>query len=72
MLKRNLYDTCLEHLPKKEAVIITGARQVGKTTLLRQIQSHLNDQSLPVFAVNLEDPEYLSFLNAHPRNLGYL
>ena len=69
MLKRNLFTACLKHLPEPETLIITGARQVGKTTLLRQILAHLQAQDEPVFFVNLEDPEYLELLNAHPRNL---
>ncbi|MCH8069567.1 MAG: hypothetical protein IID16_09920 [Candidatus Marinimicrobia bacterium] len=32
MKKRDLYQLCLDHLSKDEITIITGARQVGKTT----------------------------------------
>ena len=69
MLKRNLFTACLKHLQAPETLIITGARQVGKTTLLRQILAHLQAQGEPAFFANLEDPEYLELLNAHPRNL---
>ncbi|MFQ5636517.1 MAG: ATP-binding protein [bacterium] len=72
MYKRNLYKNCLAHLPEKETTIITGARQVGKTTLLRQIRSHLDEEGLPAFFINLEDPEYLTLLDTHPRNLFQL
>ena len=37
MLKRELFYTILPHLQHKNAIAITGMRQVGKTTLMRQI-----------------------------------
>lgn len=69
MLKRNLYYKCLDHIEKKEITIITGARQVGKTTILKQIETYLKGKSLPSFFINLEDPEYLQLLNEHPKNI---
>ena len=69
MHKRNLYYKCLEHLKRDEITIITGARQVGKTTILKQIKSHLAGKGLPAFYINLEDPDYLQLLNEHPKNI---
>ena len=69
MLKRNLYYKCLDHIEKKEITIITGASQVGKTTILKQIETYLKGKSLPSFFINLEDPEYLQLLNEHPKNI---
>ena len=37
MLKRALYHTILPHLKHKNAIVITGMRQVGKTTLMKQL-----------------------------------
>ena len=37
MYKRALFFTILPHLEHKNAIIITGMRQVGKTTLMRQL-----------------------------------
>jgi ABC-type transport system involved in cytochrome c biogenesis ATPase subunit len=35
--KRALFSTILRHLAGSEAIVITGLRQVGKTTLMRQV-----------------------------------
>jgi predicted AAA+ superfamily ATPase len=69
VLKRNLYYKCIDHIEKKEITIITGARQVGKTTILKQIETYLKGKNLPSFFINLEDPEYLQLLNEHPKNI---
>ena len=37
MFKRNLFYTILPQLQHKNAIVITGMRQVGKTTLMRQL-----------------------------------
>lgn len=37
MLKRQLFNTILPQLHHKNAIVITGMRQVGKTTLMRQL-----------------------------------
>ena len=37
MLKRSLYHIILPHLQHKNAIVITGMRQVGKTTLMKQL-----------------------------------
>ncbi len=69
MHKRNLYYECLGHLQKREITIITGARQVGKTTILKQMKEYLTAKKLPAFYVNLEDPDFLRILDEHPRNI---
>ena len=37
-MNRKLFQKLKEHLPKKEFTIITGARQTGKSTLLKQLE----------------------------------
>jgi len=66
---RNIFYDCLKYLDKDVFLIITGARQVGKTTLLKQIYRYLEEQGQPVYFINLEDPDYLKLLNEHPRNI---
>ena len=56
-------------MQNNEVTIITGARQVGKTTILKQIENYLTEKGLPCFYINLEDPDYLHLLNDHPRNI---
>lgn len=69
MFRRNLYDKLIQHLPKKEFSIVTGPRQTGKTTLLRQLEEHCRKQDLPTLMINLENKSILSELIDHPLNL---
>lgn len=52
-----------------EILVFAGARQVGKTTILKQIQTDLKNQGNFCYFLNLEDPEYLGLLNHNPKNL---
>lgn len=42
MIKRYLEDIILAHLFKKKAIILYGARQVGKTTLVEALVKKLD------------------------------
>ncbi|RMG25021.1 MAG: ATP-binding protein [Methanobacteriota archaeon] len=55
--------TLLELLSRHPVVGIIGARQVGKTTLARQIAQHYSQSSQPVTFFDLENPEDLARLN---------
>ncbi|MFA4817190.1 MAG: ATP-binding protein [Parcubacteria group bacterium] len=44
MKKRALFSEIKRYLDKKEALVITGMRQVGKTTLMRQLFNDINSQ----------------------------
>ncbi len=41
IVKRSVLSRLIEHLEEKEISILLGARQVGKTTLMRELQIHL-------------------------------
>ena len=71
-VKRHLYRDLIEHISKKQITLIVGARQVGKTTLLRQVQEFLNTEKQPVFFLSLEDRQTLALLNENPKNLFQL
>ncbi len=58
-----------KYLDAKEILVFSGARQSGKTTILKQIQTELEIKNKPCYFLNLEDPEYLGLLNKTPRNL---
>ncbi|PIP17469.1 MAG: hypothetical protein COX43_04160 [Parcubacteria group bacterium CG23_combo_of_CG06-09_8_20_14_all_35_9] len=57
------------YLDKDEILLVVGARQAGKTTVLHQIESILKEQNQTSYFLNLEDPDYLSLLNQSPKNL---
>src|SRR3989338_8796537 len=54
MKKRLLFYQLLKRVKNKEALIITGMRQVGKTTILKQIFEELGDQ--PKLWFDFENP----------------
>lgn len=69
MYHRKLFDNLLVHLPKKEFSIITGARQTGKSTLLRQIEEKCLQEGIQAVFINLENKTILAELNDNPLNV---
>jgi predicted AAA+ superfamily ATPase len=65
-MKRNLFENLKAHLDKKEFTILTGARQTGKSTLLRQLESFCIEKEIPTVFLNLENKNLLSELNKNP------
>lgn len=57
------------YLDEAEILLFIGARQSGKTTILKQLQEGLEAKNKPCYFLNLEDPEYLDLLNKNPKNL---
>lgn len=69
MYRRKLFDELKSFLPKKEFIILTGARQTGKSTLLRQLQDDCKKEGIPEIYITLENKTYLASLNENPLNL---
>jgi len=69
MIRRKLFEDLQVHLLKKEFSIITGARQTGKSTLLRQLETYCREMEIPVVFLNLENKTILAELNENPLNL---
>ncbi|MCK9303830.1 MAG: ATP-binding protein [Bacteroidales bacterium] len=59
MIERELQSVIEKKLFKGKAIIITGARQVGKTTLLKQFSEKFD---IPVQTLNCDEPEVREFL----------
>lgn len=68
-LKREIENSVLDCLATDEILVIIGARQSGKTTLLRRIQEILDEKGDISFFINLENPKYLSKLDDDYENL---
>jgi predicted AAA+ superfamily ATPase len=66
--ERKLCKTIEPFLKFKEFIIITGARQTGKTSLMKLLSKKLS-QDEPFFSFSLEDPNILKALDEHPVNL---
>lgn len=69
MKARLIIETLFSHWEKNEITLLIGARQTGKTTLLKDIQSRLDKQGEPTAFFNLEDKTFLEAFNIHPKNL---
>lgn len=57
------------YLDTEEILLFIGARQAGKTTILKQLKSVLDGSGRATYFLNLEDPDYLDLLNKSPKNL---
>ncbi len=57
------------YLENDDILLFIGARQAGKTTILRQLASHIEQKGKNVNFLNLEDPDYRYLLNQSPKNL---
>jgi len=66
---RDVTTTAFQYLDSDEVLLFIGARQAGKTTILRQIEARLRERSESVYFLTLEDPDFLAALNASPKRL---
>ena len=67
--ERDIYTHILDFLPDKRFSIITGARQVGKTSLLRALFAELKSKNTQVFYLTFEDPYIMDAVNKHPEHV---
>jgi len=58
MIERNIWSILKKELDKKEAIVLTGPRQVGKTTTLKWLLSHVKDNKI-YLDLTLESTEQL-------------
>jgi predicted AAA+ superfamily ATPase len=69
MVRRKKYTILLKHIPKKEFTILIGARQIGKSTMLKQLFEDLKQKGETVYFLNLDRKDILDELNQNPENL---
>lgn len=70
MLKsRILLEAVRNHLAEKAYTIISGARQVGKTSLLRILYSELKQKGEQVYYLTFEDLRVLEAIDQHPERV---
>lgn len=68
-IHREPYEALLTHCSRPEITVLLGARQIGKSTLMRQLFIALKQRGEQVDFLSVEDPELLQLFNEHPRNL---
>jgi uncharacterized protein len=56
-------------LADKRYSILIGARQIGKTTAVKQVQDYLKNKNEKAFFLTFENPEILNAVNEHPEHL---
>jgi len=74
-IEREILPPVIRDLDKREITVITGSRQVGKTTLLMDIISHLLEQGVPanaIFYFNLDDFNLLSYFDLYTDFLQFI
>lgn len=68
-IKRLIYKELIEETDKKYASILIGPRQVGKTTLLKEIEKECQSRNLITKFYNLEDPKDLRYFSGSDEDI---
>ncbi len=66
---RKVFSEIQKVILRDESIILTGARQVGKTSLLILLKHFLEEQGKSCHYFNLENTDHLKTLNEHPYKL---
>lgn len=69
ILKRDIFNVIKAHLFQDEITILTGSRQVGKTTLLKSLQAELSTDGFKTVYFTLERYDIRNLLDQNPQNL---
>lgn len=69
MVRRKKHITILKHLSKKEFTVLIGPRQIGKSTMLKQLHEDLKQKGEITYFLNLDRKDILDDLNLNPENL---
>jgi len=72
LLPRELFKEIEPFIERDEIIVILGARQVGKTCLLRYIQKRLEREGRSTFFIDLEDIELRGTIKSAQDLLSYL
>jgi len=71
-IKRDIYNRLKNHLGHKEITIITGPRQAGKTTLMKELQSGLTSEGEKTVYLNLDIETDFKICASQQALLGYI
>lgn len=66
LYQRKILSEIQKLILRDECIILTGARQTGKTSLLILLKHFLEERGKPCYYFNLENSDYLKALNKHP------
>ena len=63
ILKRIVFDEIKKYLHTDDIIVLHGARQVGKTTILYYIENYLKKQGEDTYFIDLEDSRFVRILD---------
>ena len=69
MNRKYISEKIIKHLDDKRYSILIGARQVGKTTVVKQVKDYLVSKNEKAFFITFENPEILKAINEHPEHI---
>lgn len=69
LYQRDIFLEIEKIINRNEFIILVGARQAGKTSLLIMLKEFLESKGQESHYFNLENQEYLNILNKHPFNI---
>ncbi len=69
MLRRKKQLIIAKHFSKKEFTVLIGPRQIGKSTMLKQMFEDLLNKGETAYFLNLDRKDILDELNINPENL---
>src|SRR4030043_778268 len=69
LYSRDILKKIKKVLFRDEFIILTGARQAGKTSVLLILKDFLEEKGFKCHYFNLENPDYLKLFDAHPFNI---
>jgi len=69
LYSREIFNRIKKVIDRDEFIILVGARQTGKTSLLLLIKEFYKNKGVEASYFNLENPEYLKVFNDHPFNI---
>ena len=63
LLEREIIKNILKHFDSPDIIVIHGARQVGKTCILKYLQNRFDNEGENTFYIDLEDLRFLDIFN---------
>ncbi|OGI29577.1 MAG: hypothetical protein A2288_03300 [Candidatus Moranbacteria bacterium RIFOXYA12_FULL_44_15] len=66
LYKRDILEKIKKVIFRDEFIILSGARQTGKTSVLLMLKDFLEEKGADCYYFNLENPQYLALFNEHP------
>lgn len=63
VFKRKITDEIITYLDTDDLLVLHGARQVGKTSILLWLQHYLEERNKKVFYIDLEDSRFVQILD---------